>query len=161
MDAERTRQLKRESYQRHKGKYAVSAKATYAIRRHTGLCVDCGNPGQLASEVLCSGCLSKRKAYRASVTDAVYTAYGNVCACCGEKEKSFLTIDHVNRDGAEQRMKLAGSRYGTWTFLLRTLRLAQRTGNWPSDLQILCFNCNCGRERNGGVCPHQVRDGCK
>lgn len=21
--------------------------------------------------------------------------------------------------------------------------------------QLLCFNCNCGRHRNGGVCPHK------
>jgi hypothetical protein len=19
---------------------------------------------------------------------------------------------------------------------------------------VLCYNCNCGRERNGGICPH-------
>lgn len=25
---------------------------------------------------------------------------------------------------------------------------------FPDELQLLCFNCNCGRQRNGGVCPH-------
>jgi hypothetical protein len=22
---------------------------------------------------------------------------------------------------------------------------------------VLCYNCNCGRARNGGVCPHQQK----
>jgi hypothetical protein len=22
--------------------------------------------------------------------------------------------------------------------------------------QVLCFNCNIGRERNGGMCPHKA-----
>lgn len=26
---------------------------------------------------------------------------------------------------------------------------------YPKDIQILCYNCNLGREKNGGICPHQ------
>ena len=26
----------------------------------------------------------------------------------------------------------------------------------PDTIQILCFNCNCGRARNGGICPHET-----
>jgi ABC-type uncharacterized transport system substrate-binding protein len=26
---------------------------------------------------------------------------------------------------------------------------------YPSGFQILCMNCNHGKSRNGGVCPHQ------
>ena len=29
--------------------------------------------------------------------------YGRACSCCGETEPAFLTIDHVNNDGAEHR----------------------------------------------------------
>jgi hypothetical protein len=27
--------------------------------------------------------------------------------------------------------------------------------NFPPEFQILCFNCNLGRSRSGGVCPHE------
>jgi hypothetical protein len=27
--------------------------------------------------------------------------------------------------------------------------------NYPDDFQILCANCNWGKQLNGGVCPHQ------
>ena len=79
----------------------------------------------------------------------VLNAYGNQCACCGEAERCFLTIDHVNRDGAaERRIK-----WQTGNKLYRELR---RQG-FPQDrYQLLCYNCNLGRERNAGVCPHQV-----
>ena len=28
--------------------------------------------------------------------------------------------------------------------------------NFPSIFQVLCFNCNHGKQLNGGVCPHKV-----
>ena len=27
-------------------------------------------------------------------------------------------------------------------------------GGFPANYQILCANCNWGKEMNGGVCPH-------
>lgn len=36
--------------------------------------------------------------------------------------------------------------------------LAIITAGFPPEYQIQCFNCNLGRARNGGVCPHQARD---
>lgn len=69
-------------------------------------------------------------------------AHGNVCACCGEKDLKFLTIDHVQNDGHKETKGVA---------LLRQMKRA----GWPRDrYALLCFNCNCGRARNGGVCPH-------
>jgi hypothetical protein len=26
---------------------------------------------------------------------------------------------------------------------------------FPDGFQTLCFNCNVGKYKNGGVCPHQ------
>jgi len=26
----------------------------------------------------------------------------------------------------------------------------------PDTLRFLCYNCNCGRQRLGGVCPHTL-----
>ena len=69
--------------------------------------------------------------------------YGAICACCGEKNKKFLTVDHINNDGVFQR-KLYRN---TYSYVLRS--------NFPKDIQILCYNCNLGKARNKGVCPHQ------
>lgn len=26
---------------------------------------------------------------------------------------------------------------------------------YPEGFQLLCWNCNCGRAINGGICPHE------
>lgn len=68
------------------------------------------------------------------------------CACCGETEIRFLTVDHINpthkpdRKGKRKR----GVNYG-WIV----------KNDFPEGFQILCFNCNCGRYYNGGICPHK------
>lgn len=71
--------------------------------------------------------------------------YGGECWCCGEDEPKFLTFDHVNNDGAEQRKTLK---------TLMALVGWMIANNFPSSIQLLCYNCNMGRARNGGVCPH-------
>ena len=77
-------------------------------------------------------------------------AYGGYqCACCGETEPMFLSIDHVNDDGAEHRKLLGGNSAG--------VKLYQwlKAKGYPEGFQVLCLNCNFGRYRNGGVCPHK------
>jgi hypothetical protein len=77
-------------------------------------------------------------------------AYGGyVCACCGETEPLFLSIDHIECDGAEHRKKLGKSANGSGFY--RWLR----DNKYPPGFQVLCMNCNHGRMRNGGLCPHQ------
>lgn len=68
------------------------------------------------------------------------------CCCCGESETRFLTIDHIDNKGGEHR-RLIG-RAGIYGWLFQEC--------YPSGFQTLCFNCNCGRAYNGGVCPHDV-----
>lgn len=89
---------------------------------------------------------------RASNRDAVFQAYGGyVCCCCGEDEPMFMTIDHIDNDGAEHRRELGtkigrgGSGFFDWL----------RRNNFPPGFQVLCRNCNWGKHANGGVCPHQ------
>lgn len=78
---------------------------------------------------------------------AALNAYGGLqCVCCGELEERFLTIDHINGCSKEQR-KLEGQGSQLYQFL--------KTRNYPPGYQVLCFNCNMGREKNGGICPHQ------
>lgn len=77
----------------------------------------------------------------------VITHYGGRCACCGETEPLFLTIDHINGGGTAHRKEIGyfGSSFYIWL----------RRENYPEGYQVLCFNCNCARGLNGGICPHE------
>lgn len=90
--------------------------------------------------------LRRQKASRAALREMVLAAYGSKCACCGEEQKLFLAIDHVNNDGAEHRKKV-GKSDAFYRWLVEN--------NYPSEFQILCCNCNWGKYVNGGVCPHK------
>ena len=79
----------------------------------------------------------------------VYQAYGNKCECCGEVEPLFFNIDHINNDGKKDRIRPSGKARDS----LSVLKLIIRE-NFPKRLRILCYNCNMGRERNNGICPH-------
>jgi hypothetical protein len=84
--------------------------------------------------------------------------YGGRCACCGETELTFLTIDHIDGNGAEHRREMAsatGTRWGQAG--APTYRWLRKNG-FPDGFQVLCANCNCGRHWNGGVCPHQTAE---
>jgi hypothetical protein len=97
--------------------------------------------------------IAYNKQYRSSFKDKVFDLLGHECACCGESEEIFLTLDHVHNDGADHRREL-GSQHGgsstdkVWRWLVKNPDQVDR-------FQILCYNCNCGRRDNGGVCPHQ------
>lgn len=94
--------------------------------------------------------------YVRSLRHEVMMAYGGyICACCGEAEPLFLQIDHVNNDGADHRRELGydGNGKGGST---RTMFWLKANG-FPPGFQILCANCNHGKARNGGVCPHKTR----
>lgn len=87
--------------------------------------------------------------YRQNLWKNFFDLYGCSCVCCGEKCLDFLTIDHKQNDGNMERRKLgSGEPY-------KSLRKALKKYN-PNKYQPLCFNCNCGRSRNKGICPHQV-----
>jgi|SRR5579884_262445 len=94
----------------------------------------------------------KVREYNNSLKDLVYSHYGNKCNCCGEAEICFLTIDHVNNDGHADKMPCGRRRLGAYLY---TQIIKE---NFPQDkYQILCYNCNCGKHRNNGVCPHQMK----
>jgi len=83
---------------------------------------------------------------RQRLRDEVFDAYGGKCACCGETRKEYLSIDHIDGNGSEQR-KETGARtsqeFYNWL----------KQNNYPEGFQVLCFNCNCGK-RNYSVSPH-------
>ncbi len=90
----------------------------------------------------------QHRRYTQRLRARVLAKYGSGCACCGEARLAFLTIDHIDGGGNKHRKELTGS--GSGEHLYRWLR----DNNYPSGFQVLCWNCNCGRSLNGGVCPH-------
>lgn len=94
--------------------------------------------------VLCD----KKKKCEQQLRLAALVHYGGSppkCACCGELHIEFLTIDHINGDGAEHRRKMGSnsSRIGRWL----------KKMNYPDGFRVLCYNCNCSIGAYG-YCPH-------
>lgn len=134
----------------------------YLERRAAGLCGNCGaaDPGG----ALCDTCAAHKNAARRAryakdpqrhadrkkrqnraIAKEVFEHYGKTCVCCGESEFLFLTIDHVNGGGTKHRKEVGqGTKFYRWL----------RREGYPDGYQVLCMNCNLGRHRNGGVCPH-------
>lgn len=85
--------------------------------------------------------------YWRSLRSEALDVYGRSCACCGEQTDAFLTIDHINNDGAAHRkqMKTKGSAIWKWI----------RDNRYPKTMQTLCMNCNFGKHINKGICPHK------
>lgn len=82
----------------------------------------------------------------------ILNAYGRKCNCCGEKEIIFLELDHINNDGKQHRkeLKTVGS---------KAMYRYVKKHNFPKDrFQLLCANCNQGKRRNGGICPHKTKN---
>jgi hypothetical protein len=104
----------------------------------------------LEGESTCESCKTKRKAANRSLKMEVVSAYGGACQCCGEANPLFLTIDHTHGDGASHRRGLFGRNSGT------IYRWLKKMGFPMDGFQLLCFNCNCGKNFNGGTCPHKT-----
>lgn len=132
----------RRSYQRD---YMRRYRAVRGAR-----CRDCNTP-RAASRVFCAFHAAvysrgKRLWYERLKRD-IFNHYGKRCVCCGESDERFLTIDHINNDGAEHRRRTGGG--GEYTFIWL------RKNGFPAGFQTLCWNCNCAKgHSNDGVCPH-------
>jgi hypothetical protein len=131
-----------------------TSSAYYRRNRKLGRCTYCTNP-PVPGQTRCPKHIAQGNAYnlrrRAAIKLAVLTHYSRgvpQCFCCGERNIKFLTLDHVNNDGAADRK--AGKR--EW-FYFRVYKTR------PDGLRILCFNCNSGRSGNKGVCPHEEQPG--
>lgn len=102
--------------------------------------------------------LDQNRIWRQKLKLEVLTYYSDnppKCSCCDETIIEFLTIDHINNDGAEHRRKIGSERVSGPTFY----RWLKRN-NYPEGYQVLCYNCNCGKRANKGICPHLDSKGC-
>lgn len=84
---------------------------------------------------------------------AVFSHYGEKCACCNERALEFLVIDHINGNGKEHLdsngRRLGGHRFYRWLL----------NHGLPIGFQTLCWNCNAAKQIYG-KCPHQRRTAC-
>ena len=71
------------------------------------------------------------------------------CGCCGERVVEFLSLDHVNDDGATHRRELGVTGGGQFYGWLR------KTGYTYEGLVVACHNCNMARALYG-QCPHKT-----
>lgn len=139
-------------------------KTCYQGRLLSNLCPRCGKRPPMDNRSHCQICLDYRRNREhkknqqqlremdrqrdARSKQEVMSHYGAKCACCGEGNLAFLTIDHINGNGSQHRIKVIGIRSGGRKFY----RWLKAQG-YPSEFQVLCMNCNFAKGHYG-ICPH-------
>jgi len=86
---------------------------------------------------------------RSKLKVKIFSHYGSKCKCCGQSEIDVLTINHINNNGAEHRKEIKLSCVDKFYYWIIK-------NNFPDDLQVLCWNCNLGRQFHDGICPHII-----
>lgn len=107
----------------------------------------------------CKECLAKYHAkLNLSIKCETFEAYGGAkCHCCGEDRIPFLTLGHVNDDGADHRESLGLERHHGGVTFYKVLR----NKGFPKDVDLVveCLNCNCRTDRyRYDYCPHKQED---
>lgn len=127
------------------------AKAQREYRRKhiiAGLCSDCPKKPAKGKRK-CLRCLARGNQCIKNKRLKALEAYGNKCNCCGEPNLDFLTFDHVNNDGYKRRPRNGYNGTNIYYWLA--------DNNYPKSIQVLCYNCNCGRaRRKDKICPHKI-----
>jgi len=119
-------------------------------RKLNKLCTNCGKKNN-SINILCIECSYYQnvctKKYRNKNKKIIFNNYGNKCNCCGETNIKLLTLDHIN-GGGNKHIKEINMKLSVWII----------KNNFPSIIQLLCYNCNMGRNINGGICPHKMKE---
>lgn len=90
--------------------------------------------------------VAARKRWKLKVATLVrYSQDPPSCACCGESEIKFLSIDHIDGGGNAHRKEI-GRAFNCIMYWLKR-------NNYPDGFQVLCFNCNMAKGFYG-ECPH-------
>lgn len=143
-----TRELADGKIVKYQYREEICRKCRRAQRLAEGLC-RCGQ--KLANDrSACERCLRASRESTNARTRAdrlkALEHYGPDCAFCGESLEIFLTIDHINNDGASHRRSVrakgknqSGINIGAWL----------RKNGYPPGFQVLCVNCNHAKWRVG------------
>lgn len=131
--------------------YCTSCLDKFSVKYHQRkykYCAGCHtstpNP-PVPGKTRCQECLDKANNRTKQLRLVVLNHYGAFCHCnCGCKVTNLrhLTIDHINGDGAKHRREVRGVRGGIYRWLIKNM--------FPKDFQVLCWNCNCAKEKYGG-----------
>lgn len=112
-----------------------------------GFCTVCGKNPPPQFGKICLSCREVRRYEYDVVKRECFAAYGgSFCKCCGDAHFEFLSIDHIDGGGRQHRKEIGAVVIYQWL----------KKNNFPPGFQVLCMNCNCGKERNGGMCPHDA-----
>lgn len=104
------------------------------------------NPDGSIRKHVCKLCYGRK--WRAQVKLEMLNALGRKCRCCGETNPLFLTLDHVQNDGASHRASFKSTN-------VELIYQQAKCEGWPADkYQLLCMNCNFAKG-HFGVCPHE------
>lgn len=118
------------------------------LRKKEGICLQCGINKAIPGQILCEQCKKNKKIVSSKLKQRIIDEYGGKCNCCGESEPIFLSIDHIDNNGAAHRREV-GNKIYNWL----------EKHNYPKgNFQLLCFNCNFGKRVNGGICPHKTKE---
>ena len=122
--------------------------ACYRKVKSNYICRECAAKDKMISRLRTREAhLARTAAKRKEQKLQVLNAYGGRCACCGETEPVFLTIDHINNDGSKHRREIGGGGHSMYSWIVKN--------KFPRGIvQVLCWNCNLGRYHGGGECPH-------
>lgn len=94
----------------------------------------------------------QQKGYRQSLRVEIIREYGGQCVCpgCPETLQEFLTIDHIDGNGAAHRRIDGKTGWQFYKWL--------KDNEYPKDnFQLLCMNCNWAKHAYG-ICPHQNKE---
>lgn len=132
-------------------------KSVYIQRLEKDLCTRCGKNIIEPNTNRCKSCLVRGR-INAKVSGnnirkrnklLIMQHYSKLdipkCACCGETEIDFLSLDHINGGGNKHRKSLGIRSIYSWII----------KNNFPDGFQVLCMNCQFGKQLNNGVCPHK------
>jgi len=91
-------------------------------------------------KLFCTSC------YKRLLQEIIFYKLKHICNCCGESNRYFLQIDHINNDGyLDKKDKSISSAIVYYEKVIKNIQ----------NFQILCANCNFGKLINEGVCPHK------
>lgn len=89
-----------------------------------------------------------KRHYRWKLKLEALNAYGGHCSICGISNPQYLTVDHIDNDGADHREQVMGSRRAAgWNFYAWL-----RKEKYPPGYQILCWNHNSSKDTHPELC---------
>ena len=94
----------------------------------------------------CRTCMADRRQETRREALAAYSDNPPFCACCKEHRLEFLSIDHINGGGRQERLATGVRGFQFYRWLKRN--------GFPKGYRVLCHNCN---QSIGfyNYCPHQ------